>query len=65
MARIKIDEVFEKLESSFRNALISAVQEVIPEANFDIDELFQAFKRAIRRKCNIWETVSDNYVEID
>jgi hypothetical protein len=65
MVRIKIDEIFEKLESNFHNALISAVQEVFPEANFDIDELFEAFKRAIRRKCNIWETVSDNYVEID
>ena len=65
MVRIKIDEVFEKLEPNFRDALINAVQEIIPEADFDIDELFQAFKRAIRRKCNTWEPVSDNYVEID
>ena len=65
MARIQPDEIVDELSSEFRRALEDAVNEVIPNANFDSHELFRAFKRAVRRKCSNWERVSDRYVEID
>jgi len=65
MARIKIEAVIDRLDSNIRRALENAVKEVLPNANFDSYELFRAFKRAIGRKCNIWERIPDNYVEKD
>ena len=64
MARVKPDEIVDDLGSEFRRALTDAVQEVMPEAQFDEYELFRAFKRAVRRKCRTWERVSDSHVEV-
>ena len=63
MARIKIEEVIDRLDSDIRNALEDAVNEVIPNANFDKYELFRAFKRAVGRKCSTWESIPDRYIE--
>ncbi len=63
MARIKIEEIIDRLDSEIRSALDAAVREVIPDVNFDKYQLFRAFKRAVGRKCNTWETIPDQYVE--
>jgi hypothetical protein len=63
MARVKPEEIVEDLDSEFRRALSDAVKEVLPAAQFDEYELFRAFKRAVRRKCNTWERVGDSHVE--
>jgi len=42
-----------------------AVKQIIPEAQFDEQRLFQAFKSAIRKNCRTWETVRDSYVETE
>jgi len=63
MARVKIEDVIDHLDSEMCRALEDAVQEVIPGARFDSRELFRAFKRAVYRKCSIWEEVPDQYVE--
>lgn len=65
MARVKVDDIVDDLSTEFRGALEAAVQEVLPEAEFDRYQLFLAFKRAVRRKCNTWERVRDDYVEAD
>ena len=63
MARIRIEEVIDELSSDMKKALEAAVLEVIPEADFDRNRLFHAFRRAVGRKCSTWETVKDQYVE--
>jgi hypothetical protein len=63
MASIKIEEVVDHLSSEMRRALEEAVGECIPNAKYDSHELFRAFKRAVYRKCSVWETVPDHYVE--
>ena len=63
MARIKPEEIVDELCFEFRAALGEAVKQVIPDAQFDEQRLFQAFKSAIRGKCRTWETVRDSYVE--
>ena len=47
-----------------RRALEAAVSEVIPDVEFDSYELFGAFKRRLRSKCQIWERVPDQYVKV-
>jgi hypothetical protein len=62
MAEIKVEEVIDHLRSEMKRALEDAVTEVIPTAQYDRDELYREFKRAVYRKCNIWESVPDEYV---
>ena len=63
MARIKIEEIVDHLSSDMRKALESAVENVIPGAQFDRNELFRAFRRAVGHKCSQWENVPDHLVE--
>lgn len=64
MAKVKIEDVVDHLSSEMRRALEAAVQEVIPDVEFDRSALFRAFRRAVGRKCSTWETVPDQYVDV-
>lgn len=63
MAKVKMEEIVDHLSREMRRALSDAVREVSPNSNIDEYELFRAFKRAARRKCNTWEQVPDRFVE--
>jgi len=63
MARVKIEEIIDHLDSEMKGSLAAAVKQVIDDADFNESDLFRAFKREVSRKCNIWETVPDAYVE--
>ena len=65
MARVKIEEVVDHLDSEMRKALSMAVGKAIPGAEFDERQLFKEFRRAVGRKCSTWERVPDRYVEND
>lgn len=63
MTRVKIEEILDHLSYDIKRALEDSVKEILPESEFDTDELFREFKRAVYRKCSTWETVPDRYVE--
>lgn len=63
MARIKVEEVLDSLDSDLRVALGRAVRSTMPNAVFDERQLYKAFVREAYKKCSIWETVPDHYVE--
>jgi hypothetical protein len=63
MAKVRIEEIIEDLDSEMKRALEDAVKEILPEAEFDRNTLYRAFLRAVRRKCSNWETVKDQNVE--
>jgi hypothetical protein len=63
MARIKVEELLESLDSDLRVALGRAVRSQIPNATFDERTLYKAFCKEAYRKCSIWESVPDQYVE--
>lgn len=63
MAEVQIEEVIDHLSSEMKKALETAVNEVIPNASFDRTALYKAFKRAVYRKCSVWETVPDQFVK--
>lgn len=65
MARVKIEQIIDHLDHDMKRALESAVERVLPDAEFDQNELFREFKRAVSRKCSTWERVPDRYVELD
>jgi hypothetical protein len=65
MARVKIESVVEHLDSELRGALRDAVYATILNARFDERALFNAFVRAVGRKCSTWERVPDHYVADD
>lgn len=64
MARIKIENIIDRLDYDMKRALEVAVEDVFPDLDVDRNELFRAFKRAVRRKCSTWVTVPDQYVEV-
>jgi len=63
MAKVKIEAIVEYLKTDMRRALEAAVKEAAPEATFNSHALFRSFRRAVRRKCNVWETVPDDLLE--
>lgn len=65
MARVKIEEIIEDLSSEMKRALEDAVKRILPGAEFDRNQLFREFRRAVGRKCSTWERVSDSHVDFD
>jgi len=63
VARVKIGDIVDQLNSEMRRALSDAVSRVLPGAEYDQHELFREFRRAIGHRCNAWENVPDSYVE--
>ena len=63
MARVQIAGIIEQLSSEMKRALEAAVQEVLPNSEFDRSELFRAFRRAVGRKCPQWVQVRDQFVD--
>lgn len=62
MAQVKIEDIVEHLRSEMRRALEAAIDDVAPDAEIDTHDRFRAFRRAVGRKCNTWETVPDSYI---
>lgn len=65
MAHLMVEEIVDHLSSEFRKALAQTVRSTLPDASFDDRQLFREFKRNVRRKCSTWETVPDEYVQLD
>ena len=63
MARVQIEAIVDHLSSEMKRALEQAVQEVLPNAEFDRNALSRAFRRAVGRKCHQWEDVPDQLVD--
>jgi len=65
MARVKMEDIVEHLDSDMRKALKQAVENTIPDAIFNDRTLLRNFIRAVGRKCSVWEHVPDQYVDKD
>ena len=63
MARIKIDGIIDYLGPQVRKALRDTLHESFSDISFDEYDLFRRFRRSLSRKCNIWESVPDHYIE--
>lgn len=63
MAKIKIEDVIDHLDMDIRNALELTIREHYPDLDIDKRALFRTFKRMVRRKCMIWETVPEDLIE--
>ncbi len=64
MARVKIEDIIDYLDSDFKKALARAVSQELPGASFNEGQLFRTFKRRLAARCSVWETVPDRYVEV-
>ena len=65
MARVQMEEIVEHLRTEMRRALEDAVKQATPGAQFDSHDLYREFRRAVGRRCNMWEEVPDPYVDTD
>ncbi|MBC5994023.1 hypothetical protein [Pontibacter cellulosilyticus] len=65
MARIKVEDVVDHLDTEFRRALEETIKEHFPRQDFDAWAIFRTFKRQVYRKCSTWEEVPDDYIEFD
>lgn len=63
MAQIKIEDVIDHLSAEMKRALEEAVNSQIPGAQFDRNSLFKAFRKAVYKKCSVWETIPDSLVK--
>ena len=63
MARVKIEDVIESIDYEIKGALEDAVNRTIPNAQFDRNQLFREFCKAVGRKCSTWERVPDRFIE--
>jgi len=57
MSQVDIGSIVEHLDYGLKRALEAAVEEVLPNAQFERNQLYRAFVRAVRRKCGTWEDV--------
>jgi hypothetical protein len=65
MAKVKIEEIVDHLDSEMRRALEDALREVAPGIEIDSYVFFRAFRRAVGRKCNTWESVPDGFIRAE
>ena len=63
MAKIKIEDVIDHLDSEIIKALEATINEHFPGQSFDNRAVYRTFKRMVYQKCNVWEEVPDNFVE--
>ncbi|UCD37352.1 MAG: hypothetical protein JSW54_11025 [Fidelibacterota bacterium] len=63
MARINLTEMIERLELELRPVLKKAVQETLPDIEFDEKALYREFRKAASRRFQTWERVPDSCVK--
>jgi len=65
MAQVQIEEIVDHLSTEMKKALEDTLFRHFPDQSFDRNAVFRDFKKAVYRKCNLWETVPDQYVRKD
>ena len=63
MAKIKIEEIIEHLDSELKRALEDTLKECFPNQDFDARVVFKTFIKQVSRKCGSWENVPDRFVK--
>ena len=62
MAKIRIAEVVDFMDTDMRTVLKDTLTEHFPGVVFDDRQLFRTFKKRLSDKCDTWELVPDQYV---
>jgi hypothetical protein len=65
VARVKIEAIVDHLSLEMRKALEIAVKGEVGDVDFDPRALFKASKKAVYRKCSVWERVPDSCVDAE
>ena len=63
MAKIKIEDVVDHLDSEFKKALDDTMAEFADEVSYDRNALFKYFLRRVYQHCSVWEDVPDRFVQ--
>ena len=65
MARIHIERVFDKLDHEIKTGLKTALTNVAPDKEIDLQLLFKEFKKQVIKNCKQWEYMDSNAVDTD
>lgn len=65
MASVRIQDILDHLSGDIKKALKTAIDNSIDDADFDEDEMFREFSKAVGRKCSTWTSVPDHLVDTD
>ena len=65
MAKVKIEEIIDHLDSEMKKALEDTFTKMAPSLKIDKNTIFREFIKAVRKRCSTWETVPDHFVESD
>ncbi len=65
MASVRIQDILDHLSTDIKKALKVAIENSIDDADFDEDEMFREFNKAVGQKCNTWESVPEHLVDAD
>ena len=63
MARVNLVELIERMELELRPVIKKAVQETLPDVEFDEKDLYREFRKAARRRFQTWERVPDTCIK--
>ncbi len=63
MARVNPEKIIDHLGHEMRRALEKALRDTIPDAKFDAQTVFQAFKREVGKACAMYEQVPDSCIQ--
>lgn len=58
--QVKIEKVLEDLHSDIRGALDDTLKQLLPDAQYNIHELFRFFVDRVDYRCKQWETLKPN-----
>lgn len=65
MAKVKIEDIVDHLDTDLRKALAETIKQHFPNQPFSDRDVFRTFKRMVGRKCSTWETVPSHLVETE
>ena len=63
MAKIKIEDVVEHLDTEFKRALEDTFKNLAPNVHFERNSAFRFFVRRVYHHCSVWENVPDSIVD--
>ncbi len=63
MAHVNMTEIIDRLDQELRPALKMAVENTLPQAEFDDKALYREFRKAVSRRFQTWERVPDSCVK--
>lgn len=65
MARLKTEEIVDHLNDKLKKAMVDALKEHLPDAQYDLTLMFRTFRKSFILSNKSWIDVPDRFVDKD